>query len=271
MEEARERNRAIWAAGDWDAVADVIAAVGPRVLDRLDVGPGVRLLDVGAGTGGAIAIPAAQRGAQVVASDVTDAWFDAGRARCEAAGVGDRVEWVVADAMDLPFEDHSFDVVTSTFGHMFAPDHAAAARELARVVKPGGTVAIATWTPEGFVGSFFGTIGKHAPAPPPGAESPIRWGETDRVRELLEPHDLELELVRETVTFDHDEDAESFVVLYENNFGPMVTARNAIGDDAWPAAHADLVALFEERNTKTGDTLSVEAEYLVTLGRKRPT
>jgi SAM-dependent methyltransferase len=265
VDEARVGNRAIWAAGDWDAVADVIAAVGPRVLDRLDLQPGTRLLDVGAGTGGSIAIPAAQRGADVVASDLTDVWFEAGRARVAQAGL-EPIEWVVADAMDLPFEDASFDVVTSTFGHMFAPDHAAAARELARVVRPGGTLAVATWVPEGFVGKFFGTIGKHAPAPPPGAEPPIRWGEQDRVRALFQPHGLELELTVETFPWEN-ENAEALVALYERSFGPMVTLREAIGD-AWPAARTDLVELFERENVATDGSLRVEAAYLVTLGRK---
>jgi SAM-dependent methyltransferase len=264
VEEARAGNRAIWAAGDWDAVADVIVAVGPRVLDRLGIGPGTELLDIGAGTGGSIAIPAARAGATVVASDVTDTWFDAARRRCADAGVD--VHWVVADAMELPFEDASFDVVTSTFGHMFAPDHGAAARELARVVRPGGTVAIATWVPEGFVGQFFGTMGKHAPPPPPGAEPPIRWGDREHVRALLEPHGLELEMAVETVGFEHDS-AESLVALYERSFGPMVTLRAATGD-AWPEARGELVGLFERENVASDGSMRVDADYLVTLGRK---
>jgi len=137
---ARERNRALWEAGDWDAVAPKVAAVGPRLLDRIgDVGAGVRLLDIGTGSGGAVAIPAALRGADVVGADITDAWFPAARRRAQEAGAD--VEWVVGDAVDLPFDDASFDVVTSTFGHMFAPDQQAAARELApacaRVRRPG--------------------------------------------------------------------------------------------------------------------------------------
>jgi SAM-dependent methyltransferase len=265
LDDARAGNRRVWASGDWDAVADVIAAVGPRVLDRIELAPGARLLDIGSGTGGSIAIPAAQRGADVLASDVTDTWFDVGRARVAAAGVD--VEWAVADAMDLPFDDASFDVVTSTFGHMFAPDHAAAAREVARVVKPGGTVALATWTPEGFVGSFFATVAAHAPPPPPGAEPAILWGEEERVRGLLEPHGLELTFERAICTFD-GADPTSFVDLYGEAFGPVVTARAAIGDERWPALRAELIDLFERENTKTDGSVSVDAEYLLILGKR---
>jgi len=121
LDDARERNRAVWESGDWDKVAQYIAAAGPRLLDRIGgVGPGIRLLDVGTGSGGSVAIPAAQRGAEVVGADVTDAWFPAARRRAEEAGVD--VEWIKADAVQMPFGSESFDVVTSTFGHMFAPD-----------------------------------------------------------------------------------------------------------------------------------------------------
>jgi len=154
---ARERNRAVWESGDWDGVAAYIATAGPRLLDRIGgVGPGVRVLDVGTGSGGSVAIPAAQRGADVVAADVTDAWFPAARRRGAAAGVD--VDWIVADAVELPFEDRSFDVVTSTFGHMFAPDQQAAARELVRVCRPGGTIGLCCWTPEGSTGRLFASI-----------------------------------------------------------------------------------------------------------------
>ena len=146
-------NRAVWSAGKWDRVADYVAATGPKLLDSVGVEEGMRVLDIGTGSGGSVSIPAAQRGADVVGSDISDVHFDAARARAEAAGV--EVEWVEADALDLPFDDGSFDRVLSTFGHMFAPDHARAASEMVRVTKPGGVIGFCAWTPEGSTGQMF--------------------------------------------------------------------------------------------------------------------
>ncbi len=154
--------RASWAAGDWDAVSRVVAPVGPRLIERVGVEEGMDLLDVGTGSGGTVAIPAAQRGARVTGSDLTPELFEDARRRAGEAGV--EVEWVEADAEDLPFEDASFDRVLSTFGHMFAPRHERAGAELARVCRPGGVVGTITWTPEGFSGAMFQTIGGYVPA-----------------------------------------------------------------------------------------------------------
>ncbi len=173
MSALRARNRATWEAGDWDEMARFIAPVGPRLLDALAVGPGVALLDVGTGSGSSVAIPAALRGADVTGSDITDAWFDAARRRAAEADVD--VEWVVGDAAGLFFEDDSFDVVTSTFGHMFAPDHAAAAAELARVCRPGGTIGLCCWTPQGNVGQMFIRLAGFMPPPPEGFQPPPLW------------------------------------------------------------------------------------------------
>ena len=146
----RRRARRTWSGGDWDSCASFVAPVGPVVLDRIGVGTGHELLDVGTGNGGSIAIPAALRGARVVGSDITPELFDSARRRAAEAGVD--VDWVEADAQDLPFADDRFDRVTSTFGAMFAPDHAKAAAELVRVCKPGGRIGMATWATDGFFG-----------------------------------------------------------------------------------------------------------------------
>src|SRR4051794_36472203 len=138
----RQRNKTVWAAGEWDDVSRLIAEVGPRVLDLVGIEPGMDVLDVGTGSGGTVAIPAALRGARVVGSDFVGEHFEAARRRAADAGV--EVEWVEADAEALPFEDASFDRVLSTFGHMFAPRHGRAAAELARVCRPGGIVGTAT-------------------------------------------------------------------------------------------------------------------------------
>ena len=163
--------RATWAAGDFAAVARLtLWEVGPRIVAAAAVGPDDRVLDVACGTGNA-AIPAAATGADVVGVDLTPELFDAGREEATEAGVS--LEWVQGDAEELPFEDESFDVVLSTFGCMFAPRHAVAAAEIARVLRPGGRVGITAWTPEGGMGSFFRTVGAYMPPPPAIAQPPV--------------------------------------------------------------------------------------------------
>ena len=229
------------------------------------MGPGTRLLDVGTGSGGTVAVPAAQRGADVVGSDFIDTWFDAARRRAAAAGVD--VEWVVGDAQELPFEEGSFDVVTSTFGHMFAPDQEAAARELARVVKPGGTIGLACGRPAGNVGRFFATVGSHMPAPPPDFKPPPLWGLEERVIELLEPHGIALEFSHEAVRYDFDDDDE-LIALMERSFGPLVTAKVVLGDEGWPALREDIVRVFAETNERSDGGDGADMEYLQTIGRR---
>jgi len=266
LDGARERNRAVWESGDWDEVAQYIAVAGPRLLDRIgEVGPGVRLLDVGTGSGGSVAIPAAQRGAEVVGADVTDAWFPAARRRAEEAGVD--VEWVVGDAVQLPFESGSFDIVTSTFGHMFAPDQQEAARELVRVCRPGGTIGLCCWTAEGNSGRLFASIGALMPPPPEGFRPAVLWGSEPHVRELLEPLGVTLDMRRTTLTiaFDSPEEQEEH---YGANFGPIVTAKAVIGEDQWPVARDRLLAFLAEINERDDGTMSAEYEYLEIIGRR---
>jgi SAM-dependent methyltransferase len=261
---ARERNRAVWEAGDWDQIAPHIAAAGARLIDALgDVGPGVRLLDIGTGSGTSVAIPAAARGAEVVGCDVTGAWFAAARERASQAGV--EIEWVVGDAAELPFEDDSFDVVTSTFGHMFAPDQAAAARELVRVCRPGGTIGLCCWTPEGHSAGFFNSFAERLPPSPPGFQSPLLWGSEPHVRALLEPLGVALELRRDVVTLRFDS-PEAQVRLYEDNFGPLVGAKAMLGDE-WTAARAAIVDFCSSTNHADDGTLAADYEYLETIAR----
>ena len=166
-------------------VETFLTPLGPRLVDACRIGAGgdgVRVLDVAAGTGNA-SIAAALAGAHVTASDLTPELLEAGRARAEAAGV--ELEWVEADAERLPFEDESFDVVMSAIGVMFAPHHQLAADELVRVCRPGGTIGLLSWTPEGMIGGLFRTIGPFAPPPPPGAQPPPLWGSRGAPRELL--------------------------------------------------------------------------------------
>jgi SAM-dependent methyltransferase len=265
MAELRERNRAVWAAGEWDEFAPLGHDVGPRLLDRVGIEQGMDVLDVGSGTGGSVAIPAALRGARVVGSDLTPEHFEHARRRAGEAGV--EVGWVEADAEQLPFEDESFDRVLSTFGHMFAPRHEVAGAELARVCRPGGIVGTCTWIPDWFPGAMFKTVGSYMPPLPDFARSPILWGEEPHVREMLERHGLELEFDRGTVVFAKPS-VEEFATFYEEKFGPMVTAKAALGE-RWPELRRELMSLFESVNTADDGSCRIEAEYLVTVGRKR--
>jgi 2-polyprenyl-3-methyl-5-hydroxy-6-metoxy-1,4-benzoquinol methylase len=175
--ELKARHRKMWASGDYPSMVETfLTPLGPRLAEACRIGAGgdgVRVLDVAAGTGNA-SIPAALAGAHVTAGDLTPELLDAGRARAAAAGV--ELDWVQADAERLPFDDASFDVVMSAIGVMFAPHHQLAADELVRVVRPGGTIGLLSWTPEGMIGSLFRTMGPFAPPPPPGAQPPPLWG-----------------------------------------------------------------------------------------------
>ena len=179
----KAKHRAMWAMGDYAAVAtEVISPLGPVLVDAAGVGPGDRVLDVAAGAGN-VAIPAALTGATVVASDLTPDLLETGRQHAEKQGA--ELEWRQADAEDLPFGDGEFDTVLSCVGVMFAPHHQESADELVRVCRPGGTIGLVSWTPEGFIGQMFATMKPYAPPPPPGAQPPPLWGREEHVRELF--------------------------------------------------------------------------------------
>jgi 2-polyprenyl-3-methyl-5-hydroxy-6-metoxy-1,4-benzoquinol methylase len=263
--EINARAKAVWSGGDWDAISELIAEVGPQLLARLGDLSGKDLLDVGTGSGGTVAIPAALRGARVVGSDLTDEWFGAARRRADAAGV--EVEWVETNAEDLQFPDESFDVVTSTFGHMFAPRHAVAAGEMARVLRPGGVIATTTWIPRGYGGAMFGLIAEYMPKPPDFVEPPTRWGVQEHVEAMFEPHGLHVEFDEGAITLRWD-DADAFADFFVANFGPMVAAREVVGS-RWPELDERFRALVREHDTGTGTGgIELTQDYLVTLARK---
>jgi 2-polyprenyl-6-hydroxyphenyl methylase/3-demethylubiquinone-9 3-methyltransferase len=225
----KANHRAMWASGDFPKVAlETIPQVGPALAAAAGVGPGQRVLDVAAGSG-ATAIPAAQAGADVVASDLTPELLAAGRAQAESLGL--ELEWVEADAEALPFPDASFDVVLSSFGAMFAPRHQVVADELVRVCRPGGTIAMANWTPQGWVGQFFMVMVPFMPPPPEGFQPPILWGVEDHVRALLGARVTDLRFERAMQVMDRFADAGELVDYYRDNFGPTITAyANVAGD-----------------------------------------
>jgi ubiquinone/menaquinone biosynthesis C-methylase UbiE len=163
-------------------VETFLLPLGPRLVEAAGIGPGMKVLDVAAGTGNA-SLPAARVGAEVTASDLVPDLLEAGRRRAEADGL--ELDWVEADAENLPFEDASFDVVMSSIGAMFAPHHEDVAEQMARVCRPGGTIAMLNWTPEGMIGALFRIMGGFAPPPPPGAQPPPLWGSEDHIRETF--------------------------------------------------------------------------------------
>jgi SAM-dependent methyltransferase len=259
LAELKRRARATWAAGDFPEIARrALWPVGERIVQRVGIGKGERVLDIACGTGNA-AIRAAQAGGQVVGLDLTPELFEAGRRLADEAGVS--VEWVEGDAEAIPFEDERFDVVLSTFGSMFAPRHRVAAAEMARVLRPGGRLGLCNWTPEGLQGSFFRTMGAYAPAPPPFAQPPLLWGTEDHVRELFAGTGVQLEFDRDIV-----DEAEPFETGFEAvdfnaaNFGPMIMLRPMLeARGEWEDLRARLAELYERHEP---------GEYLVVLGRK---
>ena len=266
--ELKARHRAMWASGDYPHMVDTfLLPLGPRLVDTLELSSETRVLDVAAGTGNA-SLPAAVRGAQVTASDLTPELLDAGRVRAEAAGLD--LAWVPADAEDLPFEDASFDVVMSAIGVMFAPHHQVAADELVRVCRPGGTIALLSWTPEGMLGEFFRTMKPFMPPPPPGAQPPPLWGGEEHLQGLMggrvEFHTLERDVLEITAF----ERAQGYAEHFKAHYGPTIGARaNAVRNERGDEFDAAIAAFCERRNLGTPERARFEMEFLVAVGTRR--
>jgi SAM-dependent methyltransferase len=258
----------VWARGDYPKVAlDLVTPLGPALVEACGIEAGQEVLDVGAGTGNA-AIPAAERGAHVVASDLTPELLAAGRVRAAARGVN--LDWVEADAQELPFGDEKFDVVISTIGVMFAPDHQRAADELVRVCRPGGTIGLVSWTPSGSIGRFFTTLGKHAPSPPAGFQPPPLWGSKTHLDDLFGDRVQWTSDRVELLPCDEFETPAALVDYYKVNFGPTINVYESVADDParLDALESDFLAFAEEENRGEPDAAYYEFEYLLTVGRK---
>ena len=259
--ELRERSRATWAAGNWDDFSALIAPVGALVVDRCGLEPGMTLLDVGTGSGGNVAIPAALRGARVTGSDLTPELFVHARRRAQAAGV--EIAWIEADAQELPFADASFDRVTSTFGAMFAPNHARAAAELVRVCAPAGRILMTTWVNDGFAGELFKLTGAFMPPPPAGVEPPPSWGVPEHIEETFALAGVQPTIEREMVVFAFPS-AEAAVEHYVEDFGPFVTARRMLEpQQRWEDFVDEFAALVRRFNRASDGAASIESDYFV--------
>ena len=243
----------MWGSGNYAAVAERISQAGELVIERSGLEPGMDLLDVACGTGNAT-IPAAHAGARATGLDFSPELLEIARERGSDAMV--EVEWIEGDAQELPFEDASFDRVISTFGHMFAPDHGRTAEEMLRVCRPGGTIAVACWTPEGALGRMVRTLAELVP-PPPGGPPAIVWGTEEYQRELLgdgefERHEIEWE----------DESVESYAKFMLESFGPLLNARELLAEREGELDET-FRAFLERENLNDDGTLRFRGEYLL--------
>jgi SAM-dependent methyltransferase len=265
--ELKARHRAMWASGDYPSMVETfLLPLGPRLVEACGVGAGMSVLDVAAGTGNA-SIPAAERGAQVTASDLTPELLEAGRGQAESQGL--ELEWVTADAENLPFEDGAFDVVMSSIGAMFAPHHQAVADELVRVCRPGGTVGMLNWTPEGMIGALFRTMGPFAPPPPPGAQPPPLWGGEDHIRELFGDRVGWRMLERDNLVVTAFEHPRDYGEHFKARYGPTIVARSNASKDGRAAEFDAAVDQFcDEWNRGTAEDARFEQEYLIAVGTR---
>lgn len=258
MESLKSKLRDTWIAGDFGQIAKSIEAGAEEFVERLDLRPGMRVLDVACGTGN-LAIPAAQAGADVTGIDIAPNLIEQANARAETKGLNAVFE--VGDAEALPYEDTSFDVVMTMFGAMFAPRPDVTAAELKRVCKPGGLIAMANWTPEAFTGQMFKTAAQHVP-PPPGMPSPILWGKEDVIQERFAEGVSNLQTNRRKVNFSYPFGPADVVEHFRLYFGPTVKAFGSLDAAGQDALRKDMEHLWTEHNQATDGTTQVESEYL---------
>lgn len=256
---------AMWASGSYPTVvSDVVHSLGGILVEAIDVRAGQRVLDVAAGTGTS-ALPSARRGADVTATDLTPELLAVGRAAAEAEGI--ELTWKTADAEALPFGDEDFDVVMSSIGVMFAPHHELAADELVRVCRPGGTIGVLSWTPDGFIGQLFTTMKPYAPPPPAGASPAPLWGSVEHVRKLFGDRVEDLAAHQQSLLVDRFATGAEFRDFFKANYGPTIAVYRGIADDPEKVAalDADMAALGDR--FLIGDVMPWE--YLIVTAKRR--
>ncbi|WP_454677940.1 class I SAM-dependent methyltransferase [Achromobacter marplatensis] len=253
----KTRQQATWSSGDYAVVGTTLQIVGEQLCESLDVRAGQKVLDVAAGNGNA-SLAAARRWCEVVATDYVPALL--GRARERAAAERLKIEFQEADAEALPFAPASFDAVVSTFGVMFTADHDKAAAELVRVCRPGGKIGMANWTPEGFIGQIFKTIGKHLP-PPAGVKSPALWGTRARIDEMFGSHASAIQAEPRHFVFRY-RSPEHWLQVFKTYYGPLLKAFAALEPAAQAALESDLIAQIDRFNRSGDAGMVVPSEYL---------
>jgi len=260
----KQRQQATWASGDFAVIGTTLQIVGESLAEAADVCAGEYVLDVAAGNGNAT-LAAARRFARVTSTDYVPALLDRGAARAKAEGL--QVEFRVADAEALPFDDASFDVVLSTFGAMFTPQHERPAQEMLRVVRSGGRIGLANWTPEGFIGQLFGIIGKYLP-PPAGLLSPALWGTEPHLAQLFGAKARELRCERQVFNFRY-QSAAHWIQVFRDFYGPTHKAFAALDAPRQKSLETDISALLERFNVRGARALVVPSEYLEVVITKR--
>jgi len=257
LQALKTRQLGAWSSGDYAVVGTTLQIVGEELCEALDLRAGETVLDVAAGNGNAT-LAAARRWTDVVATDYVPALLERARKRAEAEGL--QVEFREADAEALPFADESFDVVISTFGVMFTPDQDKAAAELVRVCRRGGRIGLANWTPEGFIGQVFKTIGRHVP-PPAGARSPALWGNRQRLAELFEPQAASIRSAQRHFVFRY-RSPEHWIDVFRTYYGPLLKTFAALAPPAQAELERELLALIGQFNRSGDATMVVPSEYL---------
>ena len=264
FEALKARQHGAWSSGDYAVVGTTLQIVGEELCEALDIRSGQKVLDVAAGNGNAT-LAAARRWCEVVSTDYVPGLLARGKLRAEADGM--KIEFKEEDAEALSFADASFDVVVSTFGVMFTPNQDRAAAELARVCRRGGKIGLANWTPEGFIGLAFKTLGKYLP-PPPGAKSPALWGTEARIKEMFGASASTIHAERRYFVFRY-RSPEHFMEIFKNYYGPMLKAFAALDAANQQKLHQELIALIGTMNRADDGTMIVPSEYLEVVILKR--
>lgn len=263
IEALKTRLKSMWMAGDFAKVAKHIEACAEEFIGRLDLQPGDRVLDVACGSGN-LAIPAARAGAIVTGVDIATNLLEEARAHAESEGL--KIQFDEGDAENLPYTDSAFDVVMTMFGAMFAPRPELVATELTRACRAGGRIAMANWTPEGFIGQMFKVTGKHVP--PPNMPSPLKWGDEATVRERLHEGIADLQVTRRMCAFKYPFSPAEVVEFFRMYYGPTQRAFGALDSPAQAALRAELEQLWSGHNQTTDGTTHVEGEFLEVIATK---
>jgi len=260
----KTRQQAAWSSGNYAIVGSTLQIVGEDLCEAMDLNAGSKVLDVAAGNGMA-SLAAARRWCDVTSTDYVPALLERGRARADAEGMA--IEFKVADAENLPFDNNSFDVVLSTFGVMFTPNQDKAAAELMRVCRPKGKIGLANWTPDGFIGQVFKTLGKYLP-PPAGAKSPALWGTHARLDEMFAAGAASIEAEERHFNFRY-RSAGHFLDVFKTFYGPVLKAFAALDQASQEALNSDLNALIASMNRATNGSMVVPSKYLEVIITKR--